>query len=102
MKGRLTITLTGRAPVSIDKGEWPITASAVGLTEAGYSCRLTVRAKNDRSGRALVYGVSELARAGELLGACGELFPALTRVAATLECPDLAQDCVAKLPAVEI
>jgi hypothetical protein len=121
-KDKLTITLTGRAPVTIETKLWPVIASAANHEsaargkdpeEADWKQWLTVRQHAD--GRAIVYGVhddarpKESRRAGELITGhehrgTGEGIPdVIYRVAAYLKFDrDLADKCIANLPAVEV
>jgi hypothetical protein len=129
---KLTITLTGRKPVTITKDDWDVIASA-GEKEwdnqyefqanRTASFKLTVRQHQD--GRAIVYGVHSYnsqyqgehgrdIRGGELLDKDADIPEAIHRVAAELESrmedgqwsqgywPRLAHECTADLPAVEI
>src|SRR5216684_1858168 len=103
-KKTLTITLTGRAPVTVDKAEWPIIASSKrhdGQVEvqANRTWRLAVRQHAD--GRAIVYGVYDTnwqgahgKRGGELLAAGDDIPAAIARVAEHVGCEDIADECV--------
>lgn len=129
---KLTITLTGRKPVTIVKKDWPVVASATEeewdnqyKVQANRTAifKLTVRQHAD--GRAIVYGVHSYdsqyqgehgrdVRGGELLEKDADIPVAILRVAAELEArmpdgqwsrgywPRLAHECTADLPAVEI
>lgn len=121
---KLTITLTDRTPVKITKEEWPIIASAKwhdGREVESQSNRrntLIVRQHND--GRTIVYGIydsnwqgEKSRRGGELItvgGASEEtvgdtttIIAAIRRVAEGLGFSgELAQECIADLPAEEI
>lgn len=118
---KLTITLTNSAPVSIEKEEWPVLASAKhrpgamrnGTPVPDYETdefRLTVRQHAD--GRTIVYGVVDGAtvwtgtdsrRGGVLLDTGANIVGAIRDVGAELEVPDrVTRECIADLPAVEI
>jgi len=110
---QLTITLTGRRPVRIDKGDWPVIASVTWYdgevpSEAFRHWRLTVRQHAD--GRSIVYGVYSTAFRGERDRRGGELLPpgadipaAVHRVAEHLGFdPRLAEEVIADLPAEEV
>ena len=109
----LTITLTGRPPVKIDKAEWRTIAEAKGWdgqieSQATRTRRLVVRQHED--GRAIVYGVTTSqwqgergARGGELLEAGADLADALYRVAEHVGIDQgLVEHCIAKLPAEDL
>lgn len=113
MSEKLTITLTGRAPVTITKDSWPVIASARDWDNT-YECqanktwRISVRQHAD--GRAIVYGVhtnnwqgASGRRGGELLSAGDDIASAIYRVADALgfDCR-LADDCVSTMPAEEL
>lgn len=108
-----TITLTGRAPVRIAETAWPQIARADREEEDGEVCRrwqLLVRTHAD--GRAIVYGLLSTndpqwheVHGGELLEPPidrSAIPNALLRVAHTIGLPELAQECCAQLPAVEL
>ena len=121
---KLTITLTGRAPVTVNKGQWPIIASAKWHDGGEFEHRanrhrsLVVRQHDD--GRTIVYGVystnwqGELdARGGELLtvngadadniGDAAQVIAAIYRVADYLQFDrHFADRCIADLPAEEL
>ena len=111
-KESLTITLTDRAPVKIAKKDWPITArssshSGEHESQADKTWRMTVRQHAD--GRAIVYGVHDTRwqgerglRGGELIERGSDIPGAISRVAATVGADDIAAECIADLPAVEI
>ena len=109
----MTITLTGRAPVRIDKNLWPCIASAKDWdntieSQANRKWRIIVRRHAD--GRALVYGWFTSAyegernrSGGELVAAGGDIPEAIKRVADSLGFdPLLAQYCIADLEPEEI
>ncbi len=109
----LTITLTGRPPVRINKSEWPVIASAKDWqgqyeTLTSRSWFMTVRQHAD--GRVIVYGRYEThwqgerdRRAGVLVGAGGDIPAAIHEVVETLGGGILLeQECVASLPAVQL
>jgi hypothetical protein len=126
-----TITLTGRAPVTIVEAEWPLIATAkwyAGEFEAQANRTATIRVREHRDGRRIVYGVTTThyvtersKRAGVLVPAPAGLTPeqlerghvdnlgdtaatitAIALVAEAIGYPDLAQECVADLPAEAI
>jgi hypothetical protein len=116
-----TITLTGRAPVTIDESVWPIIAKATdrpgsfvnGTPRPDYETDShQVRVRQHADGRAIVYAVLVAAtpwtgtadrRGGELVAAGGDLAAAIERVC--LDCNILEstmRDCIADLPAQEL
>lgn len=114
---KLTITLTDRAPVTIVKADWGVIASAKDYdnqheSQANRTWRLTVREHND--GRVIVSGVYSTAfqgerdrRAGELVAANDDtsydyLAAVIRRVAEACGCEQIADACIADLPAQEI
>jgi len=123
MADPLTITMTNRPPVKIDKDKWPVIASSKSFQgehefQANWKKKLTVRQHAD--GRTIIYGVYESSyrdsrdrRAGEmvqsdgttadLVGDTAPIIEAIIRVAGYLEFDrQLADECIADLPAVEI
>jgi hypothetical protein len=109
---KLTVTLTGRRPVTITKADWPVIAEAKAWDNTyefqGQKWRLVVRQHAD--GRAIVYGVhtsnyqnAKDARGGELLEPGDDIPVAVHRVAESLDFEArLAEECIADLPAEEI
>lgn len=110
---KLTITLTGRAPVTIIKEDWPVIASARRWDnqyefQANRTWKLTVRQHED--GRAIVYGVHDTQfqnercrRGGELLAPGDDIPASIMLVMKTLDFdPVLADECIADLPAIEM
>ena len=114
-----TITLTGRAPVTIVESDWPVIAKADAddarepalAFEANRKWQLRVRRHED--GRTIVYGTHNTrwqgerdTRAGTMLTAAlfdSDTAAAITSVAERLDAPDgLAGICIADLPAEEI
>ena len=127
VKDTLTVTLTGRRPVQIDKAEWPIVASADddSLSHRGidYACyqealargeadRYRLKVRQHADGRTIVYGVLDAAtawtgnedhRGGELLAPGADVAAAIRRVGEECGLPDrVIRDCVADLPAEKI
>jgi hypothetical protein len=109
----LTITLTSRRPVTVNKADWPIIAK--GKTwdnkyehQANRTYSLFVRQHQD--GRAIVYGVYTTCyegerdrRGGELLAPDADIPAAIRRVADELDFDsEIAQLCIADLPAEQI
>jgi hypothetical protein len=123
-----TITLTDRPPVTITETEWPFIASAkwyAGDNERQANRTATIRVREHRDGRRLVYGVTTTQYQGERSKHAGMLIPApagltadqlkhgdmeslgdntatitaIKTVAEAIGYPGLAQDCIADLPA---
>lgn len=126
-----TITLTGRPPVRINEGDWPMIASACddehdGEVECQANCRSrwAVRVRQHQDGRAIVYATYSYstnwahsrdfaAKRGVLLGPDDSPSQAIQEVCddiAGAECDagdearwaTLAAECVADLPAEEL
>ena len=110
---RITITLTGRPPVTIDPDAWPVLATGLdyeGQREADATRwdKLVVRQHAD--GRCLVIGFHRTRwqgerehDAGELVAPAGDLIEAQRRVAAAIGAGEaLVQDVVSALPPVEL
>jgi len=125
---KLTITLTGKPPVKINKADWPILAEAsdndthgaqIG-NEPNRETDWWLKVRQHADGRTIVYGVYSYdthfqgerrddARRGELLEPGADVLEGIQRVASDLEeyvkdgaFARLAQECIANLPAVEI
>jgi hypothetical protein len=109
----LTISLTDRPPVRIDKAKWGIIASAKDYDnehefQANRKWTLIVREHDD--GRAIVYGIYDThyatennRRGGVLVEKGGDVAAAIKAVGAKLDfSEDLIQTCIADLPAEEI
>jgi hypothetical protein len=106
----LTITLTDRPPLRVVKPQWPVIASADAHDGREYESqanrRWTLRVRQNADGRAVVYGTYSTnwqgehdRRAGELMGARGDIVTAIRRVAEAIGAPDrLAAECIANLP----
>lgn len=113
-KSKTVITLTGRAPVTIVKDEWPIIATAKQRDENNeVLSEIYVREHSD--GRVIVSARTkdpdlEIDRAGELLAQTtypddgyDDVVRAIRRVARTVQLPDwLVQAAIADLPPEEI
>jgi len=122
---RRTITLTGRAPVSIVEAEWPVIAKGDGdsygsrdysrhqqARSRGEIDVYCLRARRHADGRTLVYGVlvaasawtgSEDRRGGVLLAGGEDVATAIRSVGEECEIPDsVIRECLADLPAEEI
>jgi hypothetical protein len=108
-----TITLTGRRPVKIVEDEWPVIA--VGKDHGGQiECQAdrswVVRVRQHADGRALIYGVYETrwqgesgSRGGKMLDAGDDIIAGIRSVAESIGASeDVAQECIADLPAEEI
>ncbi len=111
-----TITLTGRAPVTIREDEWPVIASAKytpgamrnGTPVPDYETDThTLRVRQHADGRAIVYGVTAAStawtgtedwRGGELLPAGEDIAAAIARVGERM-LDRVARECIADLPA---
>jgi|SRR6187399_2657789 len=112
----LTITLTGRAPVKINKDKWPVIASASWHdgkefeSQSNRRRRVTVRQHED--GRAIVYAVFDSNWQGEADIRRGEMFleqddadipGAIHRVTEAIGGNEaLAEQCIADLPAITL
>jgi hypothetical protein len=110
---KLTITLTGRTPVTITKEKWPVIASAHtwdGQYDFQSFRHWHLKVRQHKDGRAIVYGVHTSAhqgesdrRGGEMLDTGANIPDAIQRVAESLEfSPLMAEQCIADLPAVEV
>jgi len=122
---RRTITLTGRAPVSIFEAEWPVTAKGNGdsygsgdysryqqAQQQGEIDVYCLRVRRHTDGRTLVYGVLDAApvwtgsedhRGGVLLAGGEDVAAAIRSVGEECEIPDsVIRECIADLPAEEI
>ena len=112
----LTITLTDRPPVRVDKDKWPIIASASDWDDqyefqANRKWKLIVRqCERDGDDRCIVYGIYDTAwqnensrRGGEIVSDLSEVTAAVKRVAEYLGFEErLADDCIADLPAEDL
>ena len=124
---RLTITLTGRPPVSVTKANWPVLGEATDKDwDNQYECQAnrtwkwTLRVRHHADGRAIVYGIYAYTthyqgenechvRGGELLAPNDDIPAAILRVAAWMQerakadaegrFESLAHQCIASLPA---
>lgn len=118
-----TITLTGRAPVTVVEDNWPVIAKGVeennaygpGMTPRPEEevARTTMRVRQHKDGRAIVYVTVKDAGAwcactpgrpgGKMLAAGSDLALEITRVGALCDVSDeVIRECVAALPAVEV
>ena len=118
-----TITLTGRAPVTVVEDNWPVIAKGVeennaygpGMTPRPEEevARTTMRVRQHKDGRAIVYVTVKDAGAwcactpghagGKMLAAGSDLALEITRVGALCDVSDeVIRDCIASLPAVEV
>jgi len=127
MSDKLTIALTDRRPVCVDKNEWPLIASADAdswsgspdparhhqALQRGELDRWAIRVRRHADGRAIVYGVCVAGWDGAHDWAGGELLPAGCNDADIAESswvicldgelpPQLAREIIADLPAEEI
>ena len=120
-----TITLTGRAPVTIREDRWPTIAKSWGdswgtgdgarhdqARAQGELDEYAIRARQHADGRSIVSAVvigatdwtgTESRRGGELLEPGAEIATAILRVGVDVGIPrDVIRECVADLPAEEI
>lgn len=120
-----TITLTGRAPVTIEEGNWPVIAKAVDDSYGSHDYsryqqakaqgeldEYSIRVRQHKDGRAIVYAVFEAASAwtgsedrkgGELIDKDDSIPAAILRVGLDCNIPDkVIRQCIADLPAVAI
>ena len=103
----LTITLSGRRPVTIQKAQWPIIASAKAPSEPGDTAMDKLFVRQHRDGRTIVYGISGNGdRKGRLLDDNvddGIIEAAVKAVGRELSFDDtLINECLAELPAEAI
>ncbi len=122
---RRTITLTGRAPVSILESEWPVIAKGDGdsygsgdygryqqAKSQGENDIYTLRVRRHADGRALNYAVLDAAtvwtgtedhRGGALIQKDGDIAAVIRSVGEECGLPDsVIRECIADLPAEEI
>jgi hypothetical protein len=86
---KIVISLTGRPPVRISIGRWPLASEAVYRWHGDRNVDIYVRVRENRDGRAIVYGrfldeQSEWERAGILLAPGSDKPAAISLVAAQL------------------
>lgn len=108
-----TITLSGRAPVTINEIDWPIIAEATANNSHNGIDRDATRdawmkVRRHKDGRTIVYGCRETKWQGEHDRRAGVLVPSgenieqvIQLVGGQLWGDDLAQACLEDLPAVE-
>lgn len=116
-KSRKTITLTDRAPITIDPAKWGVIARASGWhggaieMQANEEWALYVRQHDD--GRAVVYGYRDRGNGGmplsyrgtyggELLAAGDDIPAAIRRVGKRVGAMDIIDECIADLPPVDL
>ena len=128
---QLTVTLTGRRPVKIEKNDWPVLAAATDKEidnqyefQANSISKWALRVRQHDDGRAIVYAVYSYSsvfqgernysvRGGEMVGADSDLPAMIRRVgewaAAQEHSGDdaarwaaLIRECIADLPAEEL
>jgi hypothetical protein len=126
---RRTITLTGRAPVTILEADWPVIASARGDSYSGNDYgrhqqalaqgevdTYSLRVRQHAEGRTLVYGVLDAAipewhapaggesrRGGVLLRTGEGVAEAIRQVGEECRLPEsIIRECIASLPAEEL
>lgn len=122
---RRTITLTDRAPVRIVENEWAVIASAKDYDnehEFQANRRYNLRVRQHADGRTIVYGTHSTQFQNEQDAAAGELLTppsdmqvkeeewcvwdeipaAIKRVAANCHCDQIADECIADLPAEDL
>jgi hypothetical protein len=119
-----TITLTSRPPVKIQDDQWPLIAHAYwhdGVVECQANRKGWLKVRQHADGRIIVYGGYDSnwpkepnLRGGEILIPPGDgpltpddgrvvddrvLAAAIHRVAASVRCAEIAEHCIADLPA---
>jgi hypothetical protein len=118
MTDRITIPLSGRRPVSIDRAEWPTVARAKDWRGGSVECQANetfdVRVRQHADGRAVVIADRDRGPGGMPLGyrggysarlvaAGGDVAQAVTLCAAEAGIdPSVAANCIADLPAEEL
>ncbi len=101
-----TITLTNAAPVRIRDIDWPILSQSTWDDDAD-TLTWWLKVRQHADGRALVYGGRDHdsepdVRGGELVETGGDIVGAIRRVAATVGAKECGDECIARLPAVEL
>ena len=109
-----TISLSDERPVMIDEHLWPVIASASDHDnehESQAKRRWGLKVRQHADGRSIVYGTHSSQFRDErdlhggyrvVAGDADELVASIRRVAEEIGCPELASDCIADLPAVEL
>lgn len=111
----ITIRLTDRSPVRIDKTRWYLVASASwhdGKVECQANRRAWIKVRRHDDGRTIVYGLSDSNWAHERSVHAGYLVPAdageegdvaaIRRVADEIGHPELGLECIQDLPAEDL
>lgn len=120
MKGKKTVKLSGRPPVTFLEKDWPVTAKASDFSGgSGHACQANeeawIRVRRHADGRYLVYGQRDSGPGGTPLGyrgvCAGELVEAGDDVVDAIHSvveefgegwEQLAAECINSLPAEEI
>jgi len=116
---KIRITMSERRPLSVSKSEWPVIAKADwhdGQIKYQANTERHIRVRQHADGRRIVYGFQEPGNGGQFAGTRNpqagflidagapenETVRAIRRVGGILEDDQLADECIANLPAEEI
>lgn len=106
------ITLTNAPPVRVRDEQWPLIASSFlydGRSAHQSERSRWLRVRRHEDGRVIVYGGLDTRingerglRGGEILADGENVAAAIRRVAASVDAAEIAIDCIADLPPVEL
>lgn len=116
---RITITMSERRPLSIAKDDWPVIARAYwhnGEHECQANTVRKILVRQHADGRRIVYGLQGAGQGGQYIGTRNpeggfllsagsseeETVRAIRRVGGIIDDPELADACIADLPAESI
>lgn len=115
---KITITLSDRRPVTIVKGDWPLIAEASwfnGEHEFQANRKAFIKVRQHDDGRTIVYASLHSGPGGVEIGWRGaaggfivpspdtdEIVRSIRRCAGIIDMPELADECIADLPAEDL